>query len=313
VDSVNSGQDGVVQEVRRSLVARPAVRVGVLALGVLTAGAGLTIAADGAVASGCAATITISGPSHGHLSLSPSAVKVQTGDCVTFANSADNKVSVTISQSGKTVFGPTTIAKGGTASFTPSSAGKDSVTASMKIIGNLITQTGSGTVTATAPPRPHPSKSSSSKPTPKQTKSGKPPRVASSPKHNGNHKQSNKANGKKGKNGAKTPQPHATGIKLPPLPPLPSVGISALPKGEKPVVAPGVTPPPVVAGQPTSQSASPVAAVLSGPIEPLDSDRRGLPVAIGVLVVLGIATGWGRVLLATSGAGDNRTKASRHL
>jgi hypothetical protein len=107
----------------------------------------------------------------------------------------------------------------------------------------------------------------------------------------------------------KTPTPHATGIELPPLPPLPKVGVTSLPKGSKPLVAPGL-PATGVAPPSTSQSASPVAAVISGPIEPLDNNSRGLPVAIGVLVVLGIATGWGRVLLATTGSGDNRRKSA---
>jgi hypothetical protein len=86
-----------------------------------------------------------------------------------------------------------------------------------------------------------------------------------------------------------------------------------LPKGSKPVVAPGQVGTTDVAHPGTTTSTSPVAAVLSGPIEPLDSNRRGLPVAIGVLVVLGIATGWGRVLLATSGPGDNRFKGDHQI
>jgi plastocyanin len=273
----------------------------------LASAAGLTIAAaSSAAAASCTAKVTISGPSHGHLVLSPSSVKVQVGNCVEYVNSATSKVTLTISQGSRTVFGPRDIAKGSATSFTPSSAGRDTVSASSQVL--LLKFTGGGSVTATAPSSPHPTKSGSPKPTPKTSKSpSKHPNVAPNPKHP--HKQANK-NGKSQKK--QTPQPHATGIKLPPLPPLPSVGVTALPKGSKPLVAPGETVPPAVA-QPGTNSTSPVAAVLSGPIEPLDSNRRGLPVAVGVLVVLGIATGWGRVLLAASGPGDKRSKGDHKI
>jgi hypothetical protein len=56
-----------------------------------------------------------------------------------------------------------------------------------------------------------------------------------------------------------------------------------------------------------------VAAVIGGPLEPTGGNGRGLPVAVGVLVVLGMVTGWGRVLLAGSGAVDNRPKGEHRL
>lgn len=300
-------QDDSVLGAKNESVHRAYLPVGIALLGMLATSAGLAIAAaDGAAAATCAAKVTISGPSHGHLVLSPSSVKVQVGSCVEYVNSTNTKLTLTISQGNKTVYGPTGIAGGGAADFTPSSAGKDSVSASSQVL--LIKFTGGGSVTATASASPHPTKSSSPKPTPKQSKPpSKHPRVAPKP-----NKSTNSHGSKNGKNQKKqTPAPHATGIRLPPLPPLPSVGVTALPKGSKPLVAPGESTPP--AGAPTTGSTSPVAAVLSGPIEPLDSNRRGLPVAVGVLVVLGIATGWGRVLLAASGPGDNRGKGDHRL
>jgi plastocyanin len=308
----NSGQDGVVRtqdesglRTRDDRVRRGGIRAGTALLGMLAMGAGLTIAAaTPAAAAGCAATVTISGPSHGHLVLSPNSVKVQTGQCVAFVNSTSSKVTLSVSRSGKTLYSAG-ISKGGAADFTASSAGTDAVSASSQVL--LLKFTGGGSVTATAPPSPHPTKSNSpTSPNPKHTPSSPThPKVASNPKHPKH--QSNKHGGnQKKKSKQQTPTPHATGIKLPPLPPLPKVGVTALPKGSKPVVAPGQVSTTTAAQPGTTTSTSPVAAVLSGPIEPLDSNRRGLPVAIGVLVVLGIATGWGRVLLATSGPGDNR-------
>jgi plastocyanin len=277
----------------------------------LVVSAGLSIAgATGAAAAGCAATVTISGPSHGHLVLSPSSVKVQTGQCVAFVNSTSSKVTLSISRSGKSLYGAG-IAKGGSAAFTPTSAGTDAVSASSQVL--LLKFTGGGSVTVTAPPSPHPSKSNSPKsnnPNPKHSSSPKHPQVASNPKGS-KHQSGKHANQKKSRQ--QTPTPHATGIKLPPLPPLPKVGVTALPKGSKPVVAPGQVSTTDAAHPGATTSTSPVAAVLSGPIEPLDSNRRGLPVAIGVFVVLGIATGWGRVLLATSGPGDNRLQGDHQI
>src|SRR5581483_4919561 len=208
MDGRYSGQDGVVQRVQRR-DAQVRIRVGLVALGLVTAGGGVTAAATGsAAAATCAATVTITGPNHGHLVLTPSAVKVQVGQCVQYVNSTNAKVQLTITQGSKTVYGPSNIAKNGSANFTPSGAGKDAVSASSQVL--LIKFTGSGTVTATTAPSPNPSKSNSPNPTPKQSQSpGKGPHVASNPKHGGSKK-----NGKNGgkKNSKKTPTPHATGI-----------------------------------------------------------------------------------------------------
>jgi hypothetical protein len=101
-------------------------------------------------------------------------------------------------------------------------------------------------------------------------------------------------------------------VKLPPLPPLPTTGITGLagglPQASQPVVAPGLTSAP-----PITESSTPVAAVIAGPLDPAGNNGRGLPEAVGVLVVLGLVTGWGRVLLAQPVAVDNRRKGSHRI
>jgi hypothetical protein len=257
-------------------------------------GGGVVVAVSGTAAAGCAARITFNGPSGSKLEASPSSVSVAVKECVQFTNSTSDTLSVTVTQGGRTVYS-TAIAKGATVSsahaFVPKSTGRASVAASEKtgLLG-LGKASGSASVTVTSPPSPKPSKSKSTKPkpTPKHSsrKPGKKPDVAKSPKH-----------GQKGKKGKHTPGPHATGIKLPPLPPLPTTEVTApLPKASRPLVASG----PTTARPVTTESTTPVAAVIAGPIEPAEEDSRGLPIAIGVLIILGLASGWGRVLLATS-------------
>jgi hypothetical protein len=251
---------------------------------------------ESAAAAVCSSKLTISGPSSGHLVLSPSAPKVRLGDCLAFVNATNGQVSLTVAHADKTVYAAT-LAKGETtskkASFAPSALGRDTVTATSKAV-LVLTVKGSAIITVS--PSPSASPTATGSPSPRGKGSSKPakgPDVAPSPKHSKKH-----------------PSPKPTGIKLPPLPPLPSTGSTAagVPLGSNPLVAPGPTSAPV-----TGESQSPVAEVIAGPLEPPDNDSRGLPVAVGVIVVLGLATGWGRVLLAAPQAVDDRSRGDHRL
>jgi plastocyanin len=268
-------------------------------LGLAAAAGGAT---RGAAATGCAATMTVSGPQSGHLVLTPSHVDATVGDCIAFHDDTTSSTSIAVTAGGKTVYSAT-VTKGATTSpktsFHPTAAGKDTVEVKVTTV-LVLTSKGSGTVdvSAAASPTPTPSKDGSS-PRPSSGRSPSPgskPKVASAPKHHHAAKQHAK--------------PKPTGIKLPPLPPLPtSVATApAVPRGTNPLVAPGPTAP---ATQPSSTSSSPAAAVVvSGPIEPADDDSRGLPEVVGVAILLGLAIGWGRVLLAA--AVDEPVPVARH-
>jgi hypothetical protein len=248
---------------------------------------------EGAAAVTCTATMTVSGPSHGNLTVTPGSTSVRLGACVEFDNSSPAKVTLTVTETG----GKTdsrTIQQRGSTTVTPASLGKASVDVTEPILLG-IGGTAHGSATVTVKPAPA-GTSSSPTPTGKHTTPGTKPDVAPKPK-----KSKHGSNGKHGKNGKHTPKPHATGIKLPPLPPLPTAGFTTLPKASNPVVAPG---PPTSA--PITDTSTPVAAVIGGPIEPGTNNTRGLPEAVGVLVVLGLVTGWGRVLLATTAPVDSR-------
>lgn len=266
----------------------------------LTAAVVASDAAVGSAATGCAATVTVSGPQSGHLVLTPGHVKVGVGDCVAFDNATSSSMSIAVAADGKTVY-TATVTKGATTSpktsYHPGAAGRDTVTAKITTVLVLSTK-GTGTVDVSAPASPSPSPSKHASPTPRSGHSpgqGSKPKVASRPKHH---------NGKQG--GKQHPKAKPTGIKLPPLPPLPTTIATApaVPRGTNPLVAPGPTAPP------THGSSSPAAAIVSGPIEPPDNDNRGLPVVIGIVVVLGLAIGWGRALLAS--AVDEPLPAGRH-
>jgi hypothetical protein len=258
----------------------------------LALGAAVSTAAEAAPAAPCAGKITISGPTSGHLVLTPSSAKLQLGTCVAFDNATDAKVMLTVVHDGKTVYGTTTVGRGQTtsrsASFAPAALGQDTVAATSRAVLVLPVK-GSATITVT----PAPSVSPTASPTPGGTGSSTPvasPDVAPSPKN------------------SKHPNPKPTGIKLPPLPPLPSSGATGVPQGSNPLVAPGPTSPPT-----TLESQTPVAQIVAGPLEPPDDNSRGLPEAVGVIVVLGLATGWGRVLLAQPRAVDDRPHGDHRL
>lgn len=246
----------------------------------------------------CAHTVTMTvsrtGLANLALAVKPSAVKVQVGDCVAFHNATHSGVTVTVT--GTSSYGPVTLTAGATtgrnASFAPQAAGTDSLTATTPLV-----TPGHGTIAVSPAPSPTPTPTTirgSTKPSGGHSSSpAAHPTVASSPKH------------------SKSPSPRPTGVSLPPLPPLPSSGVTAVPLGSNPVVAPGpVTPTP---SSTSTATASPAPLVLSGPLEPADNNRRGLPEAVGVCVVLGLATGWGRVLLASPEAVDDDPNGDHRL
>jgi hypothetical protein len=262
----------------------------VTAVSLLAVVAGVSFAAvAGSAAASCRATVAVSGPRNGHLVLTPATAKVRVRECLAFSNSTSSPVNIAITKDGVTVYrstvrhGVTTAAK---ASYTPKTAGRASIVVDSRVLLLKFTGTGSATVA----PAPKDSPSASESPTPHGHESAKPAHTPS--KTPSPHKPRK----------PHSPRPHATGFKLPPLPPLPSVGRSALPKGSSPVVAPGLTSLAPV----TTTSATPVAVVVAGPLETAEDTSRGLPIAVAVLVVLGLASGYGRVLLAAPKPVDNR-------
>lgn len=239
-------------------------------------------AVDGAAAPSCASKVTVSGPKDRNLILTPSVAKFQLGSCLAFANATSAPVNIAITKDGATVFTATLTAGATTAvkaSYTPKTAGHASIAASSHVL--VLKFTGSGSVTVSPAPSDSPSSGGSATPHGHQssTPRGRPSKSAHPSKSSKSH----------------SPKPHATGFKLPPLPPLPTVGQSALPRGSSPVVAPGLGSPAPL----TTTSSSPVAAVVAGPLETAEDTSRGLPIAVAVLVILGLASGYGRVLLAT--------------
>jgi hypothetical protein len=255
-------------------------------------------------------TITVSGPSGGHLVLSPSKVKATVGDCIAFKNATSGAISLSSNSSPSY---SASVPKGATTSsgtaFHPKNSGTDTITATGTTL-LILKDTGTATIDVSAAPKPTPTATKSpghgkqgGGKSGKGGKGGKSPTVAPHP----HHKHHGSGQGRSGKHGSGNPKPHATGINLPPLPPLPTTGASAIapPKGTNPLVAPHPT---QTAAVTTTDSSTPVAAVISGPIEPIDSDRRGLPVAVGLVVVIGLATGWGRVLLAQPAANGSARK-----
>jgi plastocyanin len=257
-------------------------------------------AVEGAAASSCAVTVTISGPTAGKLVVTPSPAKVQVGDCVAFHNATTTLLTLKVTTAaGKTVYPNVALDRGQTtsskASFAPTAAGSDTFAAATKGLLGLLPTRGSGTITVS------PATSPTASPTPSGKHSSAPsvhPDVAPSPK---------KSKGSKKKH---TPTPKPTGIKLPPLPPLPTTGVTALPLGSNPVVAPLL---PTRGSSSPSESPSPVAAIIGGPLEPVENNRRGLPEAVAVLVVLGLATGWGRVLLALPRSVDDKHRPDHRI
>jgi plastocyanin len=282
---------------------------GLIAAVGLTAGlSGVAFAPAASAATSCASTTTVTisattsvaGLTLG-LTMSPTVLSVHVGDCVAFDNTTKDTVTVSATGSSYNVQLPqgTTTPPG--ADFAPKSAGAAVVDATPS---NLPAATAITILPATVPtvtPSPNPSKSPahpSSGGSPKPKSSGHSSTAGASPNPT---KTSSTKHSKR--------LPHGlTGVSLPPLPPLPSNQETAVPLGTNPLVAPGLT----AAPAPTT-TASQAAMVVAGPIEPLSGNGRGLPEAIAILLVLGLITGWGRVLLASHEAVDDLPRTGHRL
>jgi hypothetical protein len=255
---------------------------------------GFGVLAGSAAAASCAAITVAGAPVGKALVVTPGAVKVPVKGCVSITNAAVATLNITVKGAGAS---PTSASAsvGHAASFSFGSTG----TATISVKGTLLilSSTGTATVTVTPPaaattvkpthkPSPTPSRTASSEPATHPTH----PTVASAPK---------------GSHSKQAAQPLPTGITLPPLPPLPGSGLTATRSlGTTPLVA-GL---PLAANSPAAgaaKSSRPRTVALAGSIEPLNKDNRGLPVAIAILVLLGLSTGFGRAVLGVPAAVDN--------
>lgn len=195
------------------------------------------------------------------VTIDPSHQDIGYGGCVQFTNNTASTVTIVVSGGYSTTLGPG-------ASTTPAQAyvgrapGRHGVTAS------------SGPISAggeiTVGPRPRSSASPGRSPAPRPTGSGSAPASpAGSP-------------GTGPQVAPSTPAAPAPRLS-PPAPPSPGLSTS---------------PPPTTAAPAPSTSSSPVATVVSGPIEPASHRGAGLPGAVAALLVVGGAAGWLRVMLA---------------
>ncbi|HEX3825300.1 MAG TPA: hypothetical protein VHV79_12620 [Mycobacteriales bacterium] len=246
------------------------------------------------------------------LIVSPAVLSVHVGDCVSFHNSTSQ--TVTVSAGGSDSFGKVDLTPDsttpGAAQLDAKSAGVDHVSATV----SGVPVPGTGLVTI-LPALPIPSSPAAPTHSPNPSHSPK----GGSPKPSGGHSSTPSAGASSAPTStASTHAKHAkherhtglllTGASLPPLPPLPSQ-LSAVSLGTNPLVAPGLA---GATPAPTS-TASEAAMVVGGPIEPLRGDGRGLPAAIAILLVLGLITGWGRVLLASHEAVDDLPRVGHRL
>jgi plastocyanin len=282
----------------------------------LTGFTGVAFATGASAAGSCASTSTVNVSSTGSLLklnlallVSPAAVSVHVGDCVSFHNST--KQTVTVSASGSDSYGSFDLTPGATtppsAQLAAKAAGVDDVSAS----ASGVAVPGAGLVTILpALPVPTPSLTPSPKhnPTPTHT-----PKGGSATPTSGRSSTSTASASATPTSTSKHSKTRAhsgiTGISLPPLPPLPENRVTAVPLGTNPLVAPGLS----TANPTPTTTASEAAMVVAGPIEPLSGDGRGLPEAVAILLVLGLITGWGRVLLASHEAVDDLPRGGHRL
>jgi hypothetical protein len=221
------------------------------------------------------------------LSLDVSSVLVTTGGCVRFANLTD--VTVTVKVSGSS-FSDRIPGK------TPASASASYVaTHSATVTATDGLRSGRGTISVEAPP-----------PTPNATQTFIPPPVESiaptapthSPKPPPSPTVSASVTPTHTSTAAPSPSSSPSSATLPVLPSLPSGGSSAPPAASHPVVAP----------QLHGGGARQVSATV---VEPVGGASRGLPAAVAIVVVIGLATAFGRAVLAASPAVDHRGRHAR--
>ncbi|HVU62210.1 MAG TPA: hypothetical protein VG899_16155 [Mycobacteriales bacterium] len=251
-----------------------------LALALAGCGAGLVAFASAASAQSCG-SITVS-QGRG-LSLDVSSVLVPTGGCVRFANLTDVTVTVKVSDSSFSTRLPAKTPASASAAFVATHGATVTATDGVR--------TGRGTISVeAAPPTPKqtqtdiPSPVESLAPTPPTHSPKPPPTPATSP--------------------SVTPTPSPTPTRshssaaIPVLPSLPSGGSSAPPVVSHPVVAP----------QLPGAGSQPVAATV---VEPVGGAQRGLPAAVAIVVLIGLASAYGRAVLAAAPAVDRRGRHAR--
>jgi hypothetical protein len=218
------------------------------------------------------------------LSLDVSSVLVTTGGCVRFANLTDVTVTVKVSGSSFSARLPGKTPASASPSYVADHAGTVTATDGLR--------SGRGTISVEAPslspktsPTVIPPPVESIAPTPHtHTPTPPPTPTASLPV---------------------TPSATATPTAarspsdvIPVLPSLPSGGSSAPPVASHPVVAPQVH----------GGDSRPVSATV---LEPVGGSSRGLPAAVAIVVVIGLATAFGRAVLAASPAVDHRGRHAR--
>jgi hypothetical protein len=208
-------------------------------------------------------------------------VTVPAGGCVAFANGTGLPAQVTVAGTSYT----RTVPPGGTTS----GPGNYPVTRTVTVTATSGLRTGTGTITARRS-SPSPSRATHS-PSARPTRSSSPvasPDVAPSPRKHLRDRAGHR---------------HRRALKLPPLPPLPSNGLTATPRGSNPLVAPGLTAG-AAAVDPTASAAgtTPVATV----VEPAAGSGRGLPALIGAVLVVGLLAAYARVALAFGSPADRR-------
>jgi hypothetical protein len=92
-------------------------------------------------------------------------------------------------------------------------------------------------------------------------------------------------------------------VSLPPLPPLPTNGLSTQPQGSNPVVAPGLSSATAAPSQPSPGSHTTGVATV---VDPVTGNDRGLPVLLAAVLLVGLVAAYGRVLLGYAPPVDNR-------
>jgi plastocyanin len=294
-------------------------KAGVVSAALLLTGFTGVAFATGASAATCASTSTVtissSGPLAGlTLSASPAVVTVHVGDCVSFDNST--KATVSVSATGSDSYG-ISLTRGAvtppSAQLAATSAGADVLRVTSDAKPSPLPAAGAITILPALPiPVPTPPLTPSPKHNPKPTHT---PKGGSATPTSGQSSTSTASTSSTAsptpgaKHSTKRAHPGITGISLPPLPPLPLNRVTAVPLGTNPLVAPGLSSPNSTA----TTTASEAAMVVAGPIEPLSGDGRGLPEAVAILLVMGLITGWGRVLLASHEAVDDVPRGGHRL
>jgi hypothetical protein len=215
------------------------------------------------------------------LQLDVSAVTATKGECVRFRNKTNTTATVDVR--GTTY--RQVIRAGGITS------GKANYTATANATVDAVSglRSGSSPLTVTAA-SPQPSSSPSGRPT--TSPSASPTSTA-------------KASASASASGSASASPHRRKgkIVLPPLPPLPSGGVSGGIVPSNPLVAPGETTP---GSEPVSGTQSIAAAATV--LEPTSGSGRGLPVLVALVVLVGLIAGFGRVVLAVPNRPESRDR-----